>query len=259
MSGLFLRSKISDRQRLLGCGRRRGGRRGRGSRGAPPCPASESTTPSPPLSPSPQPRTASSSSRREGARAPAPAPTPSPSREGQRRAASAWRAAPWGRRRRWCRPPGWGQTAWRPMSTGSASSPAGASTRERRAALRCAALRCTMTSSLCCPYCWLEGQAAAAAAGAGAVAVGGCGRRLFSPASLVPWYCRHGEEEVLDLWAAGRQHQFRRPVVRRWQRTGAADRHAGTVVTPMPGKIVKVGGRALLPGASACVLPVRVP
>jgi hypothetical protein len=52
--------------------------------------------------------------------------------------------------------------------------------------------------------------------------------------------CSHGEEDVLDMWVAGRQYQFRRPVVRRWLRAGAAARQAGTVVTPMPGKIVKV-------------------
>ncbi|GAB4816461.1 hypothetical protein N2152v2_003507 [Parachlorella kessleri] len=50
----------------------------------------------------------------------------------------------------------------------------------------------------------------------------------------------HGEEQVLDLWLAGRQYQFRRPIVRRWLRAGAAAQQAGTVVTPMPGKIVKV-------------------
>lgn len=71
------------------------------------------------------------------------------------------------------------------------------------------------------------------------------GAESAEPCATLPWYrCRHGEEEVLDIWAAGRQHQFRRPVVRHWLRTGAADRHAGTVVTPMPGKIVKVGGWA---------------
>ncbi|PSC74742.1 Methylcrotonoyl-carboxylase subunit mitochondrial [Micractinium conductrix] len=50
----------------------------------------------------------------------------------------------------------------------------------------------------------------------------------------------HGEEEALDLWINGTQHQFRRPVVRRWLRTGAAAQAAGSVVTPMPGRVVKV-------------------
>lgn len=50
----------------------------------------------------------------------------------------------------------------------------------------------------------------------------------------------HGEEEVLDLWLGGRQYQFRRPLVRRWQRSGGAAQQAGSVVTPMPGRIVKV-------------------
>jgi 3-methylcrotonyl-CoA carboxylase alpha subunit len=50
----------------------------------------------------------------------------------------------------------------------------------------------------------------------------------------------HGEEEVLDLWLGGRQYQFRRPLVRKWQRSGGAAQQAGSVVTPMPGRIVKV-------------------
>ncbi|KAL4853752.1 Methylcrotonoyl-CoA carboxylase subunit alpha [Chlorella vulgaris] len=40
----------------------------------------------------------------------------------------------------------------------------------------------------------------------------------------------HGEDEVLDL----------RPVIRKWLRTGAASQLAGTVTTPMPGRIVFV-------------------
>lgn len=50
----------------------------------------------------------------------------------------------------------------------------------------------------------------------------------------------HGDEEVLDLWVGGSQYQFRRPVVRRWLRSGAAAQAVGSVVTPMPGKVVKV-------------------
>lgn len=50
----------------------------------------------------------------------------------------------------------------------------------------------------------------------------------------------HGDEEVLDLWVAGSQYQFRRPVVRKWLRSGVSSQQAGTVVTPMPGRIVKV-------------------
>ncbi|KAL6777386.1 hypothetical protein ACKKBF_B21300 [Auxenochlorella protothecoides x Auxenochlorella symbiontica] len=51
-----------------------------------------------------------------------------------------------------------------------------------------------------------------------------------------------GEEEVLDLWVGGRASQFRRTVVRRWERTGAASAGAaaGRIRSPMPGKVVKV-------------------
>lgn len=50
----------------------------------------------------------------------------------------------------------------------------------------------------------------------------------------------HGEERVLDLWLGGEQHTLRTPLVRRWARSGAASVAAGTVATPMPGKVVKV-------------------
>ena len=68
---------------------------------------------------------------------------------------------------------------------------------------------------------------------------------------------RHGDEEVLDLWAGGRQHQFRRAVVRRWARSGAASARAGTVASPMPGRIVKVfvrQGDAVEEGERLCVV-----
>ncbi|KAL4438488.1 hypothetical protein ABPG77_000136 [Micractinium sp. CCAP 211/92] len=50
----------------------------------------------------------------------------------------------------------------------------------------------------------------------------------------------HGDDEVLDLWVDGSQYQFRRPVMRRWLRSGAAEQAVGSVVTPMPGRVVKV-------------------
>lgn len=53
------------------------------------------------------------------------------------------------------------------------------------------------------------------------------------------YMCRHGEQEVLDLWVAGAQFQFCRPLVRKWERSGAAANQAGIVKAPMPGKIVK--------------------
>ncbi|KAL4431303.1 hypothetical protein ABPG75_006559 [Micractinium tetrahymenae] len=67
----------------------------------------------------------------------------------------------------------------------------------------------------------------------------------------------HGDEEVLDLWVGGSQHQFRRPVVRRWLRSGAAAQAAGSVLTPMPGRIVKVfveQGAAVEEGAPLVVV-----
>jgi biotin carboxyl carrier protein len=62
-----------------------------------------------------------------------------------------------------------------------------------------------------------------------------------------------GEEEVLELWVGGSHHHFRRPMVRRWLRSGAASQQAGTVVTPMPGRVVKVGGRGQ--AVAPCFLP----
>lgn len=53
-------------------------------------------------------------------------------------------------------------------------------------------------------------------------------RRTSLPTSLLPLDAR------------------RRPVVRRWQRSGEASRQAGVVVTPMPGRVVKVRGGDLL-------------
>lgn len=51
-----------------------------------------------------------------------------------------------------------------------------------------------------------------------------------------------GDEEILDVWLSGQQYQFRRHIVRKWLRTGRKDSSSssGTVITPMPGKVVKV-------------------
>ena len=56
----------------------------------------------------------------------------------------------------------------------------------------------------------------------------------------------------MDLWAGGAQHQLRRPLVRRWARAGGAAARAGTVHTPMPGRIVKASG-GLARGRVGCV------
>ena len=49
----------------------------------------------------------------------------------------------------------------------------------------------------------------------------------------------------------------RRPVVRKWLRSGAASQQAGTVVTPMPGRVVKASMLAadLLRGEPVAGLP----
>lgn len=46
--------------------------------------------------------------------------------------------------------------------------------------------------------------------------------------------------QVLTLWCQGETYEFSRPVVSSWARTGAAQSSAGSVTSPLPGKIVKV-------------------
>lgn len=81
-------------------------------------------------------------------------------------------------------------------------------------------------------------QAADVQVGAGTV------RAEVDGAALRGDYVVHavGDEEVLDLWLGGDSFQFRRPIVRRWERTGAASAAAaaGSVRSPMPGRVVKV-------------------
>ena len=50
--------------------------------------------------------------------------------------------------------------------------------------------------------------------------------------------------QVLNVWLAGDCHEFRTAVPRKWARAGAAAAAAGNVVTPMPGKVIKVCPRA---------------
>ena len=52
----------------------------------------------------------------------------------------------------------------------------------------------------------------------------------------------YGEERLLQMWVAGVSHVFHWAVPHRWERSGAAASADGSVVTPMPGKIVKVHG-----------------
>lgn len=76
----------------------------------------------------------------------------------------------------------------------------------------------------------------------------------------------HGDEEILDLWRADSSssssseephHQFRRRLVRSWQQVGGAAGNVGTVISPMPGRIVKVSvsqGGSVEQGDTLCVV-----
>ncbi|KAG7668532.1 hypothetical protein Ndes2437B_g06939 [Nannochloris sp. 'desiccata'] len=75
----------------------------------------------------------------------------------------------------------------------------------------------------------------------------------------------HGDEEILDLWLADSSsssseephHQFRRRLVRSWQQVGGAAGNVGTVISPMPGRIVKVSvsqGGSVEQGDTLCVV-----
>ena len=46
--------------------------------------------------------------------------------------------------------------------------------------------------------------------------------------------------QVLTLWCQGETYEFSRPMVSSWARTGTAQSSAGTVTSPLPGKIIKV-------------------
>ncbi|DBA73445.1 TPA: hypothetical protein ACH3X1_011478 [Trebouxia sp. C0004] len=48
------------------------------------------------------------------------------------------------------------------------------------------------------------------------------------------------DEQVISMWLEGNCHEFRKPVPRKWLRLGAAAKVAGTVISPMPGKIIQV-------------------
>ena len=49
-----------------------------------------------------------------------------------------------------------------------------------------------------------------------------------------------GYMQVLTLWCGGEAYEFSKPVIKSWARTGTLQAAAGTVVSPLPGKIVKV-------------------
>ncbi len=46
--------------------------------------------------------------------------------------------------------------------------------------------------------------------------------------------------QVISMWLEGNCHEFRKAVPRKWSRLGAAAKVAGTVISPMPGKIIQV-------------------
>jgi biotin carboxyl carrier protein len=84
---------------------------------------------------------------------------------------------------------------------------------------------------------------------------------------LLLFYCRHGDEEILDLWLTSNpcnrddddqpHHQFRRRLIRSWQQIGGTTGAAGTVTSPMPGRIVKVSvsqGDSVEQGDTLCVV-----
>lgn len=47
--------------------------------------------------------------------------------------------------------------------------------------------------------------------------------------------------QVLTLWCGGEAYEFSKPIIRTWARTGTLQSAAGTVVSPLPGKVIKVG------------------
>lgn len=51
---------------------------------------------------------------------------------------------------------------------------------------------------------------------------------------------RHADLAHLQLWVGGEAFEFVQSVPRRWARNGAAAAGSGAVLTPMPGKVIKV-------------------
>ena len=49
-----------------------------------------------------------------------------------------------------------------------------------------------------------------------------------------------GYMQVLTLWCGGEAYEFSKPIIRSWARTGTLQSAAGTVISPLPGKIIKV-------------------
>ncbi len=59
------------------------------------------------------------------------------------------------------------------------------------------------------------------------------------------------------MWVGGEAHEFRARVPRVWAREGAAAAAAGSVVTPMPGRVIKArAAAAIMPRKRADLLRV---
>lgn len=46
--------------------------------------------------------------------------------------------------------------------------------------------------------------------------------------------------QVLTLWCRGEMYEFSKPIVRSWAKSGTVLSSAGTVLSPLPGKVIKV-------------------
>ena len=46
--------------------------------------------------------------------------------------------------------------------------------------------------------------------------------------------------QVLTLWCRGEAYEFSKPVIKSWARTGSSQSVAGTVLSPLPGRVIKV-------------------
>ena len=46
--------------------------------------------------------------------------------------------------------------------------------------------------------------------------------------------------QVLTLWCRGEMYEFNKPIIRSWAKSGTVLSSAGTVLSPLPGKVIKV-------------------
>ncbi|CAK0783426.1 hypothetical protein CVIRNUC_006625 [Coccomyxa viridis] len=79
------------------------------------------------------------------------------------------------------------------------------------------------------------------------------GQRLNASYSLHD----QGDQQVLTLWCRGEMYEFSKPIIRSWAKSGTVLSSAGTVLSPLPGKVIKVlvkDGDAVEEGESLVVL-----